>query len=270
MSEEFTSVDVESTDTGVEAQEVAEPAESSLAETEVETTEEVEQESAKPDFDRNAIAAAARREAESKLRERDAEIKRRFGHLQNPITKKNIETEKDYFDALDAQETLRREEELRSKGIDPSIIDDAIKNNPVVRQAQMVLEHNQQQLLQNDIAEQIKRINALDPSIKTFEDLANSDNQETLLDLVKQGYSLEHAYKVANFDTLMGKKSAAAEQKAINQAKGKSHLTPTTSGANIDDGMEDIPDGQLSKWRAFFPDATDKELREKYNRSKRK
>lgn len=254
---------------GANEQEVAEPVESSVAEDTVDTSEEV-QESDEPVVDRNAIAAAARREAEGKLRERDAEIKRRFGNYKNPITGKAIETEKDYFEALDAQETLRRNQELESKGIDPSIIDDAIKNNPVVRQAQMVLEQNQQQLLQNDIAEQIKQISALDPSIKSFEDLANIKNQDALLSMVQKGYSLVDAFKLANYDELMGKSKAAAEQKAINQAKGKSHLTPTTSGASANDGLEDIPVNQLDKWRAFFPDASEKELKEKYNRSRKK
>lgn len=254
---------------GVEEQEVADPVESSVADEEVETSTEEVGESAEPEIDRNAIAAAARREAEAKLKERDAEIKRRFGHLKNPITGKSIESEKDYFEALDAQEELKRNEELKSKGIDPSIIDDAIKNNPVVRQAQMVIEANQKQLLENDIAEQIKQISTLDPSIKSFEDLANSNNQDVLLSLVQKGYSLVDAFRIANFDELMGKKSAAAEQKAINQAKGKAHLTPTTSGTSANDGMEDIPEGQMAKWRAFFPDASDKELREKYNRSRK-
>lgn len=257
-------------DTSVEMSEVAEPIDEENADVDVDEESVEEQEVAEPVVDRNAIAAAARREAEAKLKERDAEYTRRFGHLKNPITGQPIQSEKDYFEALDAQETIRRNQELQEKGIDPSIIDRAIANNPVVRQAEMVIEQNKQQMLANDIENQLKIINALDPSIKTFNDLANVGDQQLMLDLVNRGYALSDAYKIANFDNLIGKKSAAAEQKAINQAKGKSHLTPTSSGSTQDDGMKDIPDSALAKWKAFFPDDTPKQLKERYNRAIKK
>ena len=252
-------------ETSVETSEVAEPIEED--EETVEEVDETPEQEEEPTFDKNAIAAAARREAEAKLKERDAEYKRRFGHLKNPMTGKAVESEKDYLEALDAQETLRRNQELQEKGIDPSIIDEAIANNPLVRQAEAVLKQNQLQILQNDIDNQIKMINAIDPSIKSFNDLENTVGKDAMLEMVQRGYGLYDAYRLANYDALMEKRSAAAEQRAVNQAKGKSHLTPTTSGSTQSDGMEDIPDSQISKWRAFFPDASDKELREKYNRA---
>ena len=259
---------------GAEEQEVATLAESDEAEVVEEPSEEEESEEepevAEPVIDKNAIAAAARREAEAKLKARDLEFARRFGHLKNPITGKSIESERDYFEALDAQETIKRNQELEEKGVDPSLIDEAIRNNPVVRQAEMVLEQQKQQMIHSDIETQIKLIGQIDPSVKSFNDLENSANKAAMLDLVSRGYSLCDAYKLANFDVLMGKKTAAAEQKAINQAKGKSHLVPTSSGTNVNDGLEDIPEKELSKWRAFFPEASAKELREKYNRARRK
>lgn len=255
-------------ESGEEVSEVAEPIE--------DVTEEVSEEQAEeenvveePEFDRNAIAAAARREAEAKLRARDEEFVRRFGDLKNPETGAPIRNEADYFAALDAQERMKRNQELRDKGIDPSIIDNAIKNNPVVRQAEMVLQQNQAQILQHDIEEQVKQINAIDPSIRSLEDIANNEAYADILRMVQGGYGLFDAYRLANYDSLLGKSKAAAEQKAINQAKGKSHLTPTSSGSTQGDGLEDIPESAIAKWRAFFPDATDKELREKYNRARK-
>lgn len=259
---------------GENASEAAEPIESEGSAEVVEDTsltEESEEtpEVAEPVFDKNAIAAAARREAEAKLKAQDAEFARRFGNFKHPITGKNISSMQEYLDALDAQETMQRNQELEKAGIDPAIIDRAIANNPTVRQAEMVLEQNKQQMIQNDIEKEIKIINSLDSSIKSFEDLENSANKEMLVELVSKGYSLSDAFRVANFDRLIGLGKAAAEQKAINQAKGKSHLTPTTSGTNANDGLEDIPEKDIAKWRAFFPDASAKELREKYNKAKR-
>lgn len=256
----------------VEMSEVAEPIENEEANAEVVDTEETEgvdekQEVTEPVIDENAKYAAARRKAEAEIKARDAEYTRRFGHLKNPITGKAIQSERDYFEALDAQEEIKRNKVLEEKGIDPAIIDQAIANNPVVRQAEMVLRQNQEQLLQNDIAEQLKMISALDPSIKSFNDLENVPDKESMLEMVQRGYSLYDAFRLSNFDSLMNRKSAAAEQKAINQAKGKSHLTPTTSGSASSDGLKEIPQSELGRWRAFFPDASMKELKEKYNRT---
>lgn len=258
-----------SLDVGVEESELAETTEDVETEAEVVEEGEEEQEVTEPAFDKNAIAAAARREAEAELKKRDAEYARRFANYTNPVTGKPIQSERDYFEALDAQETIRRNQELRDKGVDPAIIDQAIANNPMVRQAEMVLEQTRQEQLQRGIEEEIRQINALDPTIKSFTDLENCPNRDALLEMVQKGYSLYDAYRLANYDQLMSRKSAAAEQKAINQAKGKSHLTPTSSGSSQNDGLEDIPVSQLDKWRAFFPDASEKELKEKYNRAKR-
>ena len=280
MSEQLLSMNLqffgEEGDTGAEVSEIAEPIDSTVDSAEVVDGSEVEsegetieQESTEPVFDQNAIAAAARREAEAKLKERDAEIVRRFGHLKNPITGKAIESEKDYFEALDAQETLKRNRELEEKGIDPTIIDQAIANNPIVRQAEQVMAEAQQAKLNADIENQIKMINSFDPTIKSVNDLENSPHKEEMIGMVQKGYSLYDAYRLANLEEVMGKKSAAAKQAAINQAKGKDHLTPTTSGSSANDGMMDIPEKEMSKWRAFFPDASAKELREKYNKAHR-
>jgi hypothetical protein len=81
--------------------------------------------------------------------------------------------------------------------------------------------------------------------------------------------SLTEAFKLANFDALMKRGSAASKQAAINAAKGKEHMTPI-GGTAAPDGLAEIPREELSRWKEFFPNATAKELREKYNRVHKK
>ena len=66
------------------------------------------QQSVEQTVDINAVAAAARRQAEEAARVKqskiDAEYARRFGHLRNPETGLPIQTQEDYLAAIDAQE----------------------------------------------------------------------------------------------------------------------------------------------------------------------
>ena len=57
------------------------------------------------------------------------------------------------------------------------------------------------------------------------------------------------------------------KQQAINNAKSQSHLKATESGAGSGDNLVNIPEKQLAQWREFFPDKSDKELRELFNNS---
>lgn len=226
------------------------------------------EESTQSEVDVNAIAAAARRKAESEMQNRLNEIDKRyaekFANYKNPITGKPIRSEKDYWEALDAQDKLARDNELKSKGIDPSIIDDAVANNPMVKQAQLVLEQNKQQALVNQINSDIAELGKIDPSIKSLENVPP--------DVIKMSMdsdgaiSLTNAYKILNYGKVSESKQAAITQNAINQAKGKQHLTPVNGVATPDEGVE-IPNSEMAMWKEVFPDKTNAELKKLYNDS---
>ena len=221
-------------------------------------------EAAEPPVDDNAKFAAARRQAEAEVKKRDAEIARRCANYKNPITGRPILTEKDYWDAVDAQQTLDRNKELEDKGVDPQIIEDAITNHPLLRQANEILVQTQEkeaeEALKNDFAE-IQKIN---PELKSMEQIENFDS---VISLVREkNLSLLDAYKIANFDILAGKKAAAAKQAAINQAKGKEHLT-TTDGVVTGEGLVDIPENLRSRWEEWFSDKTPAQRKALYNQT---
>ena len=251
---EETTVDVDTTETEVDAQGVedAEPAEPQESE---ETNEAPE-----PQVDVNAIAAAARRKAEAEMKARDAEYARRFGNLVNPKTGQPIRSERDYLAALDAQEELKAKEQLKQSGVDPNLLDSFIANNPAVRQAQAVMAQAQQQATIGQINADVAELGKIDPSIVSLETVP----PDVIRMSMERQMSLVDAYKIVNFGQVNSSQQAAIQQAAINQAKGKSHLNPV-NGVAVQDNSVEIPQSELARWKAFFPDKSAEELKKMYN-----
>lgn len=263
-------------ETGAKEVESAEPSETVTEEEIVEENEDVSEPEPVQTAEDNAKFAAARRQAEEQLREYqhqkellDAEFAKRFEGYTNPITGQPVKTSKDYLEALDAQQRLETNRRLEENGINPAIIENAINNNPVVMQAQEILRMNQIEQAKISMQNDITEISKLDASIKTIDDLGNKPYAQDLISYVNSGLSLIDAFKLANFESLINQKSEASKQAAINQAKGKAHLSATDGISNSDE-LLDIPENEISKWKAFFPDASMKELKEKYNRTKKR
>ncbi len=226
---------------------------------------------ADPVIDQNAAYAAARRRAEQhynqQIANRDAEYARRFGHLRNPETGQPIRSEKDYFAALDAQERLGVQEQLRSQGVDPAMLDRVIQNNPTIRQAQQVIHQARVDKGNQMLDAQIKEISEFYPEVKSLEDIAKMETFRTFDRYVRSGMNLVDAFKLANYDALVGRGAAASRQAAINSAKSTGHLIPVDGGANGPEGEVDIPKNELGLWQDIYPGLSYKELKAKYNRT---
>lgn len=233
--------------------------------------EEVENEEEIPlvqEPDANSIAASARRRAEEdykrQIEARDLEFAKRFENLSNPLTGQPIRSERDYLAALDAQETINKRQELEARGIDPSYIDEAIASNPLIRQAQEVLKQAEERESQRLIDEHVKEITKLDSSVKSLGDITKQETFSQVMAMVTNGVDLVSAYKVVNFDRLRSNTSAAAQQAAINQARGKSHLNPANE-ISTPDGLVDIPANELESWKQVYPNLSVSEIKKKYN-----
>lgn len=244
------------TDSSEEIVETAEPQES----------EQSVEEPTQQTVDVNAIAAAARRKAEAEARNIqsniDAEYVRRFGHLTNPKTGAPIRSQADYLAALDAQEEMKAKAQLEQSGIDPQILDNAIANNPLVRQAQMVMEANNKQNILMQINNDVAELGSIDPSITSLDTVP----PDVINYSMQTGINLVNAYKILNFGRISEGKQAAITQNAINQAKGKQHLSPVNGVATPEEGVE-IPKGELAMWKEVFPDKSNAELKKLYNNS---
>ena len=71
---------------------------------------------------------------------------------------------------------------------------------------------------------------------------------------------------LANKDEVFQKREKAAKQAAYNSMNGKSHLQSTPPGPDTDDVR--IPAETLRTYRAWFPDWSDKKIREHYKKSR--
>lgn len=254
-------------------EEVSEPAEPTQEETEATETEtDVETGAVEPEpqsAEENARYAAIRRRAEEDARRRyeselgslNQQITAMCQGITHPTTGQPITNVRDYVEALRIQQRQARDQELKDRGIDPSMIDRMIESNPIVMQAQQVIEQNKmsqaEQALQNDLAE----ISKYDPSIKGINDLSAMPNFPEILSRVERGASLVDAYKMVNFDTFMQHTNEAARQQAINQMRGKNHLTTQKGVAEADDYVE-VPAEIMTRWRS--EGKTEKQIRDLY------
>ena len=120
--------------------------------------------------------------------------------------------------------------------------------------------------MQKQLDEDIKAVTAMAPEIKSLEDLEKHASYASVLEYVNIGLRLPDAFKLANFESISTRQTAAAKQAAINQARSKGHLETTTSVSDSSN-LADIPENEISKWREYFPGLSDEELKKKYNQT---
>jgi len=271
-NEEYTEEDL--VPIGAEDEETADlhDSEDEGAEENAESTEEAQPEAPQENaIDRNAIYAEARRVAEANARKaqiaRDNEFLNRFGHLKNPKTGQPIRSEADYLAALDAQEEMKAKAQLEQNGVDPTLIDTLVNNNPAIRQAQAVMAQQKESQTLAQIIGEVAELKAIDPSINTLYDVP-PDVLRCVLDNASHGrhVNLIEAYKLTQFGRVSEKQQAAIQQNAINQAKGKQHLSPVNGVSTPDEGAE-IPASVLATWKEAFPDKSKAELKKLYNQT---
>ena len=259
----------------VEESEAVETTEEEESETEDGETSETEEEgNAEPipqSEEENARYAAIRRKAEEDARRRyaaetsamDQQIAAMCQGKTHPITGQPITNMREYIDALSVQQRMARERELQSKGIDPSVIDRMIAENPVVMQAKQVLEQSKMTQAETALQQDLAEISKIDPSIKGINDLANMPNFQDMLQLVSNNnLSLVDAYKMVNFDAFMQHTNDAARQQAINQMRGKSHLPSQTQNVATENDDVEVPANIMASWKA--EGKTEKQIRELY------
>lgn len=112
------------------------------------------------------------------------------------------------------------------------------------------------------IQSQLRQITELDPEVKTLEDLTHTEQYGQLYALVRRGYTLLDAYKLANFDRLTRRAELAAAQRYRNALDGVRHLTATrTRGAGTP-----VPADVAAQYRALNPGVSDGEIARHYNR----
>lgn len=250
--------DFESADTGVEEQEIAEPAEVEAEGTEENTEGAEEQEAAEPareiqSAEDNSAAAAARRRAE---REKQEEVQRTADRVRremiaetegmikglgmvNPYTGKAVHTMDDmkaYVEAISAEQQKQAETKMKESGLSEEEINAMVLSRPEVQQAIKVTERleslereakerKSKQVFDDELA----LIQKFDPDVKTFEDFINNEHRDEITAKINRGYRISDAYYLANKDAIMQRYAEMIRQEAMNSVRGKDHMEKSKS-----------------------------------------
>lgn len=236
--------------------------------------------------DENARYAAARRQAESQRDKAIAKERERFAAetdklieslgMSNPYTGQPIKTksELDAYNGMRSGETKRNF--MESAGLNEKQYQQMVRSLPEVQEAMRVRAEAEASAKEyriakakNAIESQIAEITKIDPEIKSIENLSDMENYDDFYALVKKGNSLVDAYKLANYDKLIGKATSAEKQRALNAAAGKSHLSGAVASSRAT-GIDPVPAGKLSYYRVMFPDLSDDEIALEYAKIKKK
>ena len=221
--------------------------------------------------------AAARREREEQARAaaEQARVDKIYADMfagqVNPYTGRPILTESD-FQAYQTERANRQQaEQLQQAGIQPETIRGIVDQQlgPVKEQlmrAQMQAAQEKaravNQKAEMSIQTALRNISAVDPDIKTLDDIAKMPTAAKFNDFVQKGIGLEDAFYLANRQAIDAKRTAAAKAAALNGAASRQHLNPVQNGGG--ELPVEVPRGVVDAYRAMMPDATDAEIRKAY------
>ena len=191
--------------------------------------------------------------------------------LKNTVTGKPITTLEE-FDAWRADlDAAKLQKDLKAGKLTPEALRSAVEQTPAIQalkkqQEQRAAEDEQRRQAEAKarVDAELAEIHKLDPAINTVEDLLSMPDAKAFYDLVRKGNSFLDAYRLANFDRLTTARAEAARQQALNNARGKDHLTGT--GTPQGTGAATVPPDVKAEYLAFNPGATDAEIQKHYNR----
>ena len=191
--------------------------------------------------------------------------------MKNTVTGKPITTLEE-FDTWQADyDAAKLQKDLKAGKLTPEALRSAVEQTPAIQalkkqqeQQAAADEQRRQAEAQARVNAELAEIHKLDPTINTVEDLLSMPGAKAFYDLVRKGNSFLDAYRLANFDRLTTARAEAARQQALNNARGKDHLTGT--GTPQGTGAATVPPDVKAEYLAFNPDATDAEIQKHYNR----
>ena len=171
------------------------------------------------------------------------------------------------FDSWAELEEFDQTERITGMGIDDpnefkKMINDLIVNNPIVQEAQKVLNKQKKEDQEVYIKTQISEINKLDNSIKTINDLVKLDKYDEFTEKLDKGYSLVDAYKLTYFDKIKNNVAEDTKQNVLTNLESKSHLK-NTAGKGSKDVY--VPDEVMATYKKNMPDMSEEEIRKHYS-----
>lgn len=221
--------------------------------------------------ERQQEIAAAVEQALQQERQRNSQAMESFfrdAGLKNSITGEPITNMREFVEWKTAYDDAKLKNDLKNGKLTEEDIGKMVADSPVVRQANAIIQKQQQEQLQSKVEAQIKEIHEMDPSISSVEDLTKMSNYQDFYDLVKSsGMNFVQAYKIVNFDKLTSSRATAAKQAAMNNQRGKSHLNGTAASRGA--GNRSVPREEMEMFRVFNPSATEQQILDYYNRQEK-
>lgn len=117
------------------------------------------------------------------------------------------------------------------------------------------------------VAHSLSEINRLDPSVRSFDDLKKLPTFPEFDRMVRRGYTLSDAFRLANFDRLRQQYALASAQEARNSIHSRSHLRASSGHAG--DAPAAVPADILAQYRALNPGVSDAEIRKHWERTQK-
>lgn len=223
----------------------------------------------KAEAERDAAVKAAKEEAQRQI---DAAISS-LG-IENPYTGKTVRTKEEYDQYVAAVQTERKNQLLKRSGMSEAEYKEFVDGLPEVQaaraakaQADEAAREAAEASARQKVEEQLAQIRAMDPSVKSLADLAKTENYPKVYEMVKKGYDLADAYKLANFDRVQRSTADSSRQAAMNAAAGKAHMSSTASRGV---GAVSVPSDVADMYRVFDPDISDAEIQKHYARYAKK
>lgn len=197
--------------------------------------------------------------------------------LKNTLTGEPIRTREEYLAWQQTWQTQQMQQKLKAGELTPELMQQLISQNPVVQQAQQLLDADRQakeqtarQAEETRIQEEIAEIGKLDPGIKSVEDLMNMPEEEfaAFKGYVDKGYSFLDSYRLTHMEQIANQRAQQAREQALANTRGKEHLR--ASGKSQGTGPVSVPPDVMRQYRLFNPKATDAEIQAHYNKQLKK
>lgn len=194
-----------------------------------------------------------------------------FKNQTNPFTGQPINSEAAYRAFVEAKERQAAQEQMQKAGIDPRMLQSMVdqqmapfKQQMEAAQLSAIQEKAKAANARNEAALQaeLKKVTAMDPSIKTLEDIRAMPTATKFNEYVQKGLGLEDAFYLANRQEVDTRRMAAARAATQEQLAGKGHLNPV-SGVPGKTPYQ-VSQAQIAAYREFMPDATEAEIRAAY------
>ena len=249
---------------GEEVQEPAEPAEAAK-ETEEDLSTQSEPKGMTPE-ERHAAAeqrrAAQREELETKIREamrkeheKDVqELLAAMGIKDPENDGKPVTNMEDFRRWQQGQKSRQLRNELKEGRLSPEGLQQALLEAPEIKQ---MLDDARRTKFAADKELQLAEIRKEDPSIKSLDDIIQSERGGQFAEYVRRGFTYAEAYQMTYRDRAIQRARAAGEQAARNAAAGKAHLVPTKTEHKP---PITVPENVRAMYRAMVPGITDEEI----------